>query len=93
MRYWFHRNFEDPANARHSGVDGEFQFIWGGPYDARDELHQEFGDLVPEERIDEVVAEVERHGNVEWAPGPDHPDHERASEEWHAEHGSDFPPK
>jgi hypothetical protein len=86
MRYWFRRNFEDPANET-PWMDGEYQYIWGGPYDARDELYSEFEDLVPEDRIDVLVTEVERGGISDWAPGPDHPDHRRAQEEWDAERG------
>ena len=90
MRYWFRRNFEDPANETpFSREDGGYLYIWGGPYNARDELYKEFGNLVPEGRIEDIAAEVEHDGSYDWAPGPDHPDHGRAQEEWYAEHGSD----
>jgi hypothetical protein len=79
---WWARNFEDPANETpYNGREGGYQYIWGGPYEARDELWSEFGDIISEERIAEYVDEIESDGTVEWAPGPEHPDHERAAEE------------
>jgi hypothetical protein len=42
-------------------------YPWGGPYDAFDELGNEFGDLVPEDRIQELAKELERE-SIDWAP-------------------------
>jgi hypothetical protein len=81
MLHWFHRNFEDPSNETPRD-DGEFIYIWGGPYDAKDQLFNEFGDFIAEDRIDEVVERVQSDGTVYWAPGPDHPDHEEAARDW-----------
>jgi hypothetical protein len=36
MVEWFFNNFEDPVH--HTPYDGGYVWIWGGPYDARDEL-------------------------------------------------------
>jgi hypothetical protein len=83
MRYWFGRNFEDPGQETpYNSEEGGYLYIWGGPYDAYDELFDEFGDFVPEDRIRVVVDDVESDGLTEWAPGTDHPDHERARAEW-----------
>ena len=65
-------------------LDGEFTYIWGGPYSALEELEDQFGGTVSEERIQQVADEVQRAGIYDWAPGPDHPDHQRASEEYQA---------
>jgi hypothetical protein len=81
MLYWFHSNFEDPTNETPRD-NGEFIYIWGGPYDARDELWNEFGSIVPEERIEQVIAEVEASGIQDWAPGPNHPSTREREEEW-----------
>lgn len=90
MRYWFRRMFEDPANETpYNSAEGGYLYIWGGPYDAREELYDEFGRIVPEDRIEEVVAEIEADGIVDWAPGPHHPDHERARDEYEAERAQD----
>jgi hypothetical protein len=67
MVQWFFENYEDPAN-KTPRLDNEFHFIWGGPYDARDELYSKFGDVASESLIEEVVKEVERGGLTDWAP-------------------------
>jgi hypothetical protein len=66
MLQWFHENFQDPNNGT-PWVDGEFLWIWGGPYEAPDELYSKFGDIVDEKLIDEVVKEVEAGGITDWA--------------------------
>jgi hypothetical protein len=69
MLGWFHANFEDPAERTpFISAEGGYQWIWGGPYEARDELYSMFGDLVNEALIEEVVEEVERDGLTDWAP-------------------------
>lgn len=72
---WFYRNFEDPAEETpHDSREGGYQYIWGGPYDAREELWSEFEGILSEERIEEIAERVERRA-IEWAPGRDHPNH------------------
>lgn len=69
MKSWFYQNFEDPAEKTpHDSSEGGYLYIWGGPYDASEVLSSEFGEHVPEEIIEEVVAEVESGGLVDWAP-------------------------
>lgn len=85
MRHWFHRNFEDPSNETPRD-EGEFVYIWGGPYDAHEELYDEFGTLVPEERIQELADEiVGEDGIYDWAPGTDHSNTKLREEEWRNE--------
>lgn len=82
LTWWFGIMFEDPANQTpYNSEDGGYQYIWGGPYDASDELNGEFGHLVSEEVIERAVAEVEE-GGVEWAPGPEHPDHQQGAQDY-----------
>ena len=39
MIEWFHQNYEDPAESTpYESAEGGYIWIWGGPYDARDEL-------------------------------------------------------
>jgi hypothetical protein len=72
MKAWFDRYYEDPSNE--TPIDeGAFVYIWGGPYDASDVLGDEFGDIVPQERIDELVRNLEQTA-IEWAPTAEHPD-------------------
>jgi len=69
MIAWFHANYEDPAERTpYESAEGGYQWIWGGPYDAREELSTQFGDIASEALIEEVAKHVERHGLFEWAP-------------------------
>ena len=68
MKAWFYERFEDPAEKTpYVSAEGGYQWIWGGPYDASEVLSSEFGDHVPEEFIEEVVAEVQADGLYDWA--------------------------
>lgn len=73
MKAWFFRNFEDPAESTpHNSAEGGYQYIWGGPYDADEELRSEFEPLgVSDEVIDAVVEEVTEDGLFNWAPTRD----------------------
>jgi hypothetical protein len=73
---WFHQNYEDPANK--TPYEGGYIWVFGGPYEARDELYSKFGDLVSENLIAEAVEEVERDGLTEWAPVRSSDDYEDA---------------
>ena len=80
--HWFQGMFEDPANETpYDKREGGYQYVWGGPYEARDEFHREFGGVVPDDVIDAAVSEVERTGIVYWAPGPNHPNHKARMDE------------
>lgn len=69
MLQWFSQNYEDPAeNTPYESAEGGYQYIWGGPYEARDELYVQFGGIVPEQLIEEVAQEIERHGSFHWVP-------------------------
>lgn len=63
---WFLSNFEDPVQET-PRPEGEYLYIWGGPYDARDEIWRAFGGYASEEIIDAAVEAVEREA-VDWAP-------------------------
>lgn len=64
---WFMANFEDPAESTpYDSREGGYQWIWGGPYDAREEVEGAF-DLTDDE-LDEVVDEIQSDGLTEWAP-------------------------
>ncbi|MEQ9518550.1 MAG: hypothetical protein RLN89_03825 [Parvibaculum sp.] len=75
---WFHGHYEDPAHRLpYESAEGGYQWIYGGPYDAREELSDNFQDE-PEDIIEAAVAEIESEGLLEWAPvsSPDDYDHE-----------------
>lgn len=66
---WFGSRYHDPAqDTPYDGREGGYQYIHGGPYDARDELEQNFADFVSDETIDAAVDELESEGTMEWAP-------------------------
>ena len=60
MRDWFNMNFENPAeNTPYESSEGGYIYIWGGPYNAREELENEFGGIVSQKAIDSLVDELE----------------------------------
>ncbi|MFZ5780405.1 MAG: hypothetical protein ACOY4R_09435 [Pseudomonadota bacterium] len=90
LEYWFYTYFEDPANETpYESAEGGYQYIWGGPYDARDELNDEFDGIVPEEVIEDAVKRVEQEGTIEWAPSRNHSDQQDAAAEAAAEQEDD----
>jgi hypothetical protein len=66
MVQWFHEHFGHPDNVGTPWVEGEYLWIWGGPYDAAEELHAKFGDVASEKLIEEVVKDVESEGTTDW---------------------------
>ncbi|WP_315707335.1 MULTISPECIES: ribonuclease E/G [unclassified Bradyrhizobium] len=68
IKAWFLSNFEDPAESTpYDSGEGGYQWIWGGPYDAREEIEGYFGDELPGDIVDQVVADLEGIA-LEWAP-------------------------
>lgn len=60
MREWFFTYYEDPAqNCPYESKEGGYFYIWGGPYDARDVLTDQFSGEYPDEIIEELVQELE----------------------------------
>ncbi len=59
MRRWFYENYEDPVHGcPYMSSEGGYQYIYGGPYDAREELDGEFGGVVDDEVIEELADEL-----------------------------------
>ncbi|MDT8332591.1 hypothetical protein RQ831_16155 [Roseomonas gilardii] len=82
LTYWFNEMFVDPAEETpYESREGGYQYIFGGPYDARDELDDQFSHLVTEGVISLAVEEVENTGIIEWAPSRRHPDQIRNLED------------
>ncbi len=68
MVEWFHANFEDPAmETPYESAEGGYIYIWGGPYDAQEELWDAFPDA-SEELIERAVEEIQSDGLFDWAP-------------------------
>ena len=72
MVQWFRQNFEDPAE-RTSYVTAEGGYLWnhGGPHDAKEQLFDMFGSMVPEKLIEEAAEVVEADGITDWASAHD----------------------
>ena len=65
MIEWFYENYEDPANGvPYESAEGGYQYVFGGPYDAREELEAQFPDAETNE-IDEALEKIEAEG-TEW---------------------------
>jgi hypothetical protein len=78
MKDWFRGRFEDPAERTpYESAEGGYIWIWGGPYDAREELEAEFGEVVPDDVIDELVEDLEGEC-TDWAPRPSPDDYDNA---------------
>jgi hypothetical protein len=76
MRDWFFERFEDPAERTpYESAEGGYIWIWGGPYDAREELDGEFGGSVPDDVIEELAEELTSQC-WEWAPTPSREDYD-----------------
>ena len=71
MRRWFFRNYEDPVEScPHDSGEGGYQYIYGGPFDAREQLDTEFGGFIDDELIEELASELEDI-SPEWSGNPD----------------------
>jgi len=75
MVKWFFENFEDPAEETpFESAEGGYQYIWGGPYDANEELQDAFCPEVGDPTFDAVekacmaAAEKVEEDGWEWAP-------------------------
>jgi hypothetical protein len=69
IKEWFYENFEEPAEHMPRGDDGKYQWIWGGPFEAGEEIQDHFSE-VDDELLDDVIGELEREA-PEWAPHVD----------------------
>jgi hypothetical protein len=89
MREWFLQNFEDPAeNTPYDSGEGGYQFIWGGPYNAQEQLSEEFGGIVPDDVIEELADEL--FGiSAEWSGNPNRSDSSDQFDEYLYDSGVD----
>jgi uncharacterized coiled-coil protein SlyX len=72
MRQWFFENYEDPVeNTPYESREGGYQYIWGGPYNAHEELDARFSGIVPYEVIEELAEEL-GFESAEWAGIPEY---------------------
>ncbi len=77
MKEWFLSRFENPVHS--TPYDEGYIYIWGGPYDASQELEEEFGEIIKHAVIHECAAELEeQEGCEEWAGKPTQDDYEES---------------
>lgn len=64
---WFFERFEDPANSLpYESAEGGYIWIDGGPYDASDQIGDNFSDEDPA-LIDTAVERIQSDGTFDWA--------------------------
>jgi hypothetical protein len=69
MVEWFERQFEDPQNETPYNKElGGYVYLWGGPFDANDQIQEEFSEAVDFDTMMLAVERVQDDGTVEWAP-------------------------
>ena len=69
MVEWFNHQFEDPQNDTPYVKDhGGYLYLWGGPFDASDQIQAEFSNAVDFDTMMLAVDKVQADGVVEWAP-------------------------
>lgn len=68
MLDWFHANYEDPAvRTPYESREGGYQWIWGGPFDAREVLSDQYPEAA-DDLIERAVTRIEQDGITDWAP-------------------------
>lgn len=78
---WFFERYEDPANRLpYASAEGGYQWIYGGPYDAREQLGDNFPDE-PDDIVEAAVDEIESEGLTDWAPASSADDYDQYVEE------------
>lgn len=96
MAEWFFFMFEDPQNQTPYAMDKEsphnYEYIWGGPYDASEQISENFAQVAADGEIEAAVEIVQnRDGTLEWAPSDNHPDMRRRDDDARSEREGEFP--
>ncbi len=73
IKSWFFENYDDPANLLpYESKEGGYIYIWGGPYELREVIHERFYSNVDEEIINRVIEDIENeYGDIEWSKQPE----------------------
>jgi hypothetical protein len=83
---WFAHQFEDPQNdTPYNKEMGGYVYPWGGPFDASEQIHDEFSNVIDFDIMMRAVEEVQASGVLEWAPQTngdfyEHPEDDRDAE-------------
>ena len=73
MRTWFFDNYADPIDLPYNGREGGYQYIYGGPYDAGEELFGTFSEYIEDRFIEALIDDLNSE-NYEWGKNPDKSD-------------------
>jgi len=65
----------------YESAEGGYQWIWGGPYDAHEQIGDQFSDVSDEAAIEQAAAEITSDGLFDWAPKARQEDY-RQDEDW-----------
>ena len=66
MRTWFMERYEDPVHSLpYDGREGGYQWIFGPPFDAEEELNDAFSGVVPDDVIEKLARELDME-SPEW---------------------------
>jgi hypothetical protein len=59
MRSWFYANYQDPAQSNpYDSEEGGYVYLYGGPYNAHEELISRFEGIVPDEAVERIANEL-----------------------------------
>jgi hypothetical protein len=82
MSHWFEAHYDDPNVLPYDSSEGGFQWIWGGPYDAGQQLRQEFDAFASDDAIAKLSSDLS-DASSEWSGKPDEDDYDdEALSEW-----------
>ena len=82
MSHWFEAHYDDPNVLPYDSSEDGFQWIWGGPYDAGQELRQEFDAFASDDAIAKLSSDL-NDASSEWSGKPDEDDYDdEALSEW-----------
>lgn len=72
MKDWFFDNYDDPANfLPYETKAGGYQYLFGGPYELSNVLHEEFSSEYPNEYIESTINDIENeYGSMDWEKKP-----------------------
>jgi len=71
MKQWFFEHFESPEESTpYDPEESGYIWIWGGPYDALEELEAEFSDVVGANLIKELATELTEE-SFQWSAIPE----------------------
>jgi hypothetical protein len=72
LKAWFLELYEDPLeNCPYESAEGGYQYIWGGPYDALEELRNAWGDVFLEAFLEKAAERLcDEFACFEWSRVP-----------------------